>query len=84
MNSICANIPINHIAILDSGTTSNFIRPDAPSTQHIKEQNPIQVQVPNGDIISSNTTANLTLKNLPDKAREAHFFQLYHITLSQL
>ena len=84
MNSICVNILINHIAILDSGTIANFIRPDDHATKHIQKQNPIQVQVPNRDIISSNTIKNLTLKILPDKAREAHVFQLYHINLSQL
>ena len=68
------DIPFNHLAILDSGTTSNLICPDAPATDHSQKQNSIEVQVPNGDIITSNTMANLTLKNIPEKARKAHVF----------
>ena len=67
MNSICAKIPFHHLAILDSGTTTNLIRPDAPATDHSQKQNPIEVQVPNGDFICS-------YQFNPERLRHLHVF----------
>ena len=71
--SSCSSHPAS-IALVDSGTTGNYLTSDAPCNQKTRMHNPVQLQMPNGDRIESTHKALLPLPQLPIKAREAIIF----------
>lgn len=75
MTSICAQFPLNDLAIIDSETTDNYIKTTAPSNAHQKTTKSIEVQVPNGETINSNTITTLQLEQLPENARKSYVFK---------
>ena len=71
--SNCSSHPAS-IALVDSGTTGNYLTSDAPCNQKTRMHIPVQLQMPNGDRIESTHKALLPLPQLPLKAREAIIF----------
>ena len=62
------------MAIIDSGSTGNFLHIDSPCENIIPTTNGIRVKMPNGTSIISTHTADLALPGLPKAARKAHLF----------
>ena len=71
--SSCSSHPAS-IALVDSGTTGNYLTSDAPCNQKTRMHNAVQLQMPNGDRIESTHKALLPIPQLPLKAREAIIF----------
>ena len=64
---------ISTTAIADTGASSHYLRPNDPHDKNGTTKPPITVGLPNGDLLQSTTQAcQLSLPQLPDKAREAH------------
>ncbi len=61
-------------AILDTGTTGHFLLDTTPCANKQTTQQPVQVQLPNGQTIASTHTAQLNIPNLPETATTAHIF----------
>ena len=61
-------------AILDSGCTGNYLRPDAPVVNRDYTTLPIKAGTPNGATITSSCSAQLPNDNLPAIARQATIF----------
>ena len=61
-------------ALVDSGTTGHYITPTTPFTNKQTATQPIPINMPNGEIITSSHIALLPQHNLPDKAHKAHIF----------
>ena len=59
-------------AIGDTGTTGHFIRPGAPVDDVKITTQPIEIEMPNGEIECSSHTCYLRIPNLPRELREAH------------
>jgi hypothetical protein len=60
----------NNNAILDSGTTGNYLNVESPVTN-----NGIQAKIPDGTILQATHQCELCLPNLPPKNRIAHVFK---------
>ena len=76
-NSLLATINFNledirNWAILDSGATSHFLVPDAPTINVQPALNPLHVTMPDGNSVSSTHTCELDLPQLPKQARLGH------------
>ena len=67
-------IPSNsHItALVDSGASSHYVTANAPVCNIKNATSPIQVGLPNGDMLSATQTATLPLNTLPSSAQEAY------------
>ena len=59
-------------AIGDTGTTGHFIRPGAPVDNIKIATQPIEIEMPNGEIERSSHTCHLRIPNLLKELREAH------------
>ena len=59
-------------AILDSGATSHFLVTNAPVNDILPAANPLTVQIPNGERVTSTHTCNLDMPHLPEPARQGH------------
>jgi hypothetical protein len=63
---------IHHLAIADTGCTSNFGTIDAPVLNKRPTTNPITIRNPNGSTMTSTHEADLDLPMLPPAARHIH------------
>ena len=70
----CKNVDHSSISIVDSGTTGNYLPVTAPCLNKTSMQHPIQLHMPNGEIIKSPHKALLPMTQLPLKATEAIIF----------
>ena len=70
----CKNVDHSSTAIVDSGTTGNYLTATSPCVHKTSMQHPIQLHMPNGEIITSSHKALLPMTQLPIKAREAIVF----------
>ena len=68
------SIPRDTTAILDSGTTGNYLMLDTPCDDIRPAETPVQVQLPDGRTMNSSHTGILCLPGLPLAARRAHIF----------
>jgi hypothetical protein len=68
----------NNDAILDSGTTGNYLTVDSAVTNIKPTPNGIQAKIPDGTILQATHQCELRLPNLPPKARVAHVFKEFH------
>ena len=59
-------------AILDSEATSHFLVTNAPVNDILPAANPLTVQIPNGERVTSTHTCNLDMPHLPEPARQGH------------
>ena len=59
------NTPKLSEAIGDTGTTGHFIRPVAPVDDVKIATQPIEIEMPNGEIEHSSHTCHLRIPNLP-------------------
>ena len=76
-NSLLATINFNledirNWAILDSGATSHFLIPDAPTINVRPATHPLHVTMPDGNSVHSTHTCELDLPQLPKRARQGH------------
>ena len=71
-NSICLDSSLE--AVADSGTTGHYITTTTPCIDEKIAKNPIPIQMPNGDIITSTHIELLSQHNLRYKARKSHIF----------
>jgi hypothetical protein len=65
-------VTTNDTAILDSGSTSNFLSATAPCSNKQAAHVPLSVNMPNGTMIQSSHTCDLLLADLPLQAQKAH------------
>jgi hypothetical protein len=73
LNTISTNADtIKRWAILDSGTTSHFLRTNAPATNIVPTTNSIIAHLPNGEQVHSTHTCTINIPSLPPRARAAH------------
>ena len=66
------NKPADSEAIGDTGTTGHFIKPGAPVDEIKVAEDPIEIEMPNGEIERSTHTCYLRIPNLPKELREGH------------
>jgi hypothetical protein len=59
-------------AIADAGATGHFVLPGAPVTDIRTATNPLVINLPDGEKITSTHTCRLNLPWLPERARDAH------------
>ena len=67
----CKNVDHSSTAIVDSGTTGNYLTATSPCVHKTSMQYPIQLHMPNGEIITSSHKELLPMTQVPIKAREA-------------
>ena len=70
-NSICLDYSLE--AVADSGTTGHYITTKTTCVEKRNANNPIPIQMLNGEIIKLTHIALLPQHNLPNNARKAHF-----------
>jgi hypothetical protein len=70
--------PPNHNAILDSGTTGNYLTVDSPVTNLTPTPNGVRAKIPDGKILQATHKCEIRLPALPPKARVGHVFQEFH------
>jgi hypothetical protein len=83
-NHFDPHIPGPATAIVDTGCTGNFIRPDSPHTKLEPTSQGIEASLPNKTIMKATHTCELKiLPTIPEAARKAHIFpKLEHPLLS--
>jgi hypothetical protein len=73
-NHFDPHLPGPAIAIVDTGCTGHFIRPDIPHSKPTPMSAGLQVTLPNKTIMTATHTCKLYLPMIPEAAREAHIF----------
>lgn len=66
------NLNFSDSAIADTGATSTYLTPMAPSSNIRVDMDSIRVCLPNGQYLSSSHKCTLSLPSFPKEAREAH------------
>ena len=59
-------------AIADAGATGHFLVPGAPVLDLAETTQPLSINLPDGDTLTSTHTCELDLPSLPNEARKAH------------
>jgi hypothetical protein len=70
--------PPNHDAILDSGTTGNYLTVGSPVTNLAPTPNGVRAKIPDGKILQATHKCELRLPALLPKAQAGHVFQKFH------
>ena len=65
---------MDDVAVLDTGTTGHYLTLNSSCDNKELAVNPLPIQMPNGEIITSTHTALLSKQDLPIQARKAHLF----------
>ena len=74
----------NNTAYLDSGCTSHYLKNDAVCENIRVVTDNVEVVLPNGANIVSNTMANLNIEGLTDEGTEARLFENIRVNLISL
>ena len=61
-----------NIVVVDSGATDHFVLPGKPVTSVKLAQNPLKINLPDCDCLTSTHTCKLDIPWLPNDANEAH------------
>ena len=67
-------LPIDDLAVADTGTTGHYLNLDLPWRNKQKSVHPLPIQMTNGGVIKSTHTALLSHPDLPLQERHAHLF----------
>jgi hypothetical protein len=65
----------NHDALLDSGTTRNYLTMNSPASNIIPTPNGVRAAIPDGKILQASHQCELRLPKLLPNARVGHIFQ---------
>ena len=72
----------NNMAVADAGATGHFVLPGTPVTNVKIARHPLNINLPDGDCLTSTHTFTLDIPWLPNEAKEAHIVPgLVHASL---